>query len=296
MSQEAASPEWEVKPSELVMSEPKEVLGKGKSGTVHKAVHPPTGKVVALKVVTIALQNNADEVTRQLGDLYRSTHPNVAAFHGAEYNRAKQCMLIAFEYMSRRSLKDLVVKNGSIPEAVMSIGCKHVLAGLNYLHNTRRIVHRDIKPSNVLVNGEGEFKITDFGMSKELTDAIPQGQTWVGTSLYMSPERVGGEAHSYNADVWSLGIVAVECLTGSCPFGDSGQGDTCSMDMLDNIVDGPPPAVPHDSFSPQAVDFVSLCVTKNARERPGCSLLLDHPFLSLHPQDTAKNWLATTPS
>mmetsp|Transcript_5753 Transcript_5753/g.13816 ORF Transcript_5753/g.13816 Transcript_5753/m.13816 type:complete len:292 (-) Transcript_5753:146-1021(-) len=282
---------WEVKPSELVMAEPKEICGKGKSGTVHKVVHPPTGRVAALKVVTIALTKNSEVVVKQLGDLYRSNHPNVAAFYGAEYDTSKSCMMIAFEYMDRRSLKDLLHKNGPLPEAVMSVGCKHMLAGLNYLHDTRHIVHRDIKPSNVLVSSEGMFKITDFGMSKELSDAIPQGDTWVGTSLYMSPERVGGEKHSYNADVWSLGIVTVECVVGSCPFGDG--ADTCSMDALDMIVDGDPPSLPHDKFSPQAVDFVSLCCTKSSRERPGCQLLLDHPFLSLHPQDVAKEWLVT---
>jgi len=284
---------WEVKPSELAMAEPKEICGKGKSGTVHKAVHSSTGKVAALKVVTIALLKGSDVVVKQLSDLYRSNHPNVAAFYGAEYDTSKSQMMIAFEYMDRRSLKDLLQKNGPIPELVMSVGCKHMLAGLNYLHDTRHIVHRDIKPSNVLVSSEGMFKITDFGMSKELTEAIPQGDTWVGTSLYMSPERVGGEKHSYNADVWSLGIVAVECCTGACPFGDSNSSDACSMDALDMIVDGDPPTLPHDKFSPQAVDFVSLCCTKSATERPGCNLLLDHPFLGLHAPEKAKDWLAT---
>lgn len=82
-----------------------------------------------------------------------------------------------------------------------------VVRGLSYLHGDRRIIHRDIKPSNVLVNSQGKFKISDFGMSKELSDTLTAGQTWVGTSSYMSPERVGGMDYSFNADIWSLGDI-----------------------------------------------------------------------------------------
>lgn len=87
------------------------------------------------------------------------------------------------------------------------------MKGLDYLVQ-KKICHRDIKPSNILLNRRGEAKISDFGMSKQLTRSIQAFNTFKGTYMYMSPERLKGEEHSFDSDVWSLGVSIAECATG----------------------------------------------------------------------------------
>ena len=172
----------------------------------------------------------------------------MAAFHGAAYDTNESCICIAFEYMDLKSLKDVLSRCGKFPEDIMGNGALQVVRGLGYLHSERRIMHRDIKPSNVLVNSMGKFKITDFGMSKELSDTLTAGQTWVGTSSYMSPERVGGMDYSFNADIWSLGLLVYECATGKAAYAGTNQ-----FELLDRIVDGSPPTLPDGIASPEAI-------------------------------------------
>jgi len=269
----------------------KEVVGKGSSGNVRKAEDPESGKTIALKIMPITLKGtDAENVMKQLTDLYGSQHPHVASFHGAAYDPDRQSMLIAFEYFDRRSIKDVLHRCGKFPEHVMATCCTHVVTGLNYLHGERRIMHRDVKPSNILVNSRGVFKIADFGMSKELGENFSAGQTWVGTSLYMSPERVQGLNYSFSADIWSLGIVVVEACTGKSPF----EG-TKGVDILDAIVDNPPPTLAQDTFSSHACDFVSLCLVKNDESRPGCDVLITHPFITATKKGGVRAWLASIP-
>lgn len=75
---------------------------------------------------------------------------------------------------------------------------------MSYLHNELRVIHRDIKPSNILLNSQGELKISDFGVSGQLTASVSKCQSWVGTVTYMSPERIGGDSYSFQSDIWSV--------------------------------------------------------------------------------------------
>jgi len=226
-------------------------------------------------------------VVDQLRDLYSSKHPNVTAFHGAAYDSDMCTICIAFEYMDLKSLKDVMTYCKKMPENIVGNCSLQILRGLHYLHYERRIMHRDIKPSNVLVNSSGIFKIADFGMSKELGDTLAAGQTWVGTSSYMSPERVGGMDYSFNADVWSLGLLVFECATGKPPY-----AGVSTFELLDKIVDETPPVLAKGVFSNEACDFVSLCLKKDHHERPDCELMLTHPFLKKHKVVDVQAWLA----
>mmetsp|Transcript_77418 Transcript_77418/g.208904 ORF Transcript_77418/g.208904 Transcript_77418/m.208904 type:complete len:243 (-) Transcript_77418:122-850(-) len=228
---------------------------------------------------------------KRLRDLYNSRHPNIASFHGAAYDVARSEMVIAFEYMDQRSLKDVINRctDRKIPEDIMGCCAGQVVSGLHYLHDQRRVIHRDIKPSNILVNSKGQCKLTDFGMAREL-HTFDAGHTWVGTSSYMSPERVGGESYSFSADIWSLGVLVFEACTGHSPY----EG-TAQFEILDRIVDGDPPALPA-TFSGQAVDFVHLCTKKVPAERPGTDVLLTHPFLTINAGANIVSWLASLPA
>jgi mitogen-activated protein kinase kinase 1 len=95
---------------------------------------------------------------------------------------------------------------------------RQVLTGLSHLHKALRVVHRDIKPSNLLLNSAGQLKLTDFGVSGQLSNSMSKCLSWVGTVTYMSPERIRGDTYSYNTDVWSLGLLLLECATGRFPY------------------------------------------------------------------------------
>ncbi|KAG5221355.1 MAP kinase kinase (MEK) [Salix suchowensis] len=105
-----------------------------------------------------------------------------------------------------------------------------VLEGLTYLYDVHRIIHRDIKPSNILCNSAGQIKICDFGVSGELINSI--ADTFVGTSTYMSPERIQGAQYTVKSDVWSLGISLIELALGRFPFSES-ESDDNDSDLSD---------------------------------------------------------------
>ena len=93
-----------------------------------------------------------------------------------------------------------------------------VLKGLDYLHRKMKVIHRDIKPSNLLLNSKGQIKIADFGVSGKMLHTNDSKSSWVGTLMYMSPERFRGEHYNANTDIWSLGLTIMECALGYYPY------------------------------------------------------------------------------
>ncbi|XWS17340.1 hypothetical protein CRYUN_Cryun33cG0059100 [Craigia yunnanensis] len=156
-----------------------------------------------------------------------------------------------------------------------------VLQGLVYLHHERHVIHRDIKPSNLLVNHKWEVKITDFGVTAMLASSMGLRDTFVGTYNYMSPERISGSTYDYSSDIWSLGMVVLECAIGRFPYTQSEdqQSWPSFYELLQAIVEKPPPTAPPDQFSPEFCSFVSACIQKNPQGRASSLDLLSHPFI-----------------
>ena len=98
-------------------------------------------------------------------------------------------------------------------------------------------VHRDLKPANVMLNTAGDVKIADFGISSQLANTAAFCETFVGTTCYMSPERLSGEAYSYTADVWAFGLILLELATGKYPY----PKPNSYFELLGSIMDKPPP-------------------------------------------------------
>mmetsp|Transcript_63714 Transcript_63714/g.132674 ORF Transcript_63714/g.132674 Transcript_63714/m.132674 type:complete len:301 (+) Transcript_63714:202-1104(+) len=266
-------------------------IGQGSSGIVAQAQNIQSGAIVAMKIIPAPnfTPEDCSNVLRQLQELYTSSHPNVVEFYGTYYYNEKNSVIIVTEYMDLGSLRDVMTRIGPAPENVVGWLSGQLLAALVYLHRERRLIHRDIKPSNILLNSRGQVKLSDFGMSTQLANTLDPANTWVGSTTYMSPERISGLQYVWNSDIWSLGITLFELGTGVFPYASDRRLEM--VELLDRIVDEPPPALPNDRFSAECCDFMSLAVKKRVEERPHAEILLGHPFVIQNSQADIGPWV-----
>ncbi|XP_020269150.1 mitogen-activated protein kinase kinase 2-like isoform X2 [Asparagus officinalis] len=253
------------------------VIGKGSGGIVQLVRHKWTGQFFALKVIQMNIQ---EDICRQIAQELRinlsSQSPFVVVCYQSFYDNG--VISIVLEYMDGGSLADFLAKVKSIPEAYLSAICKQVLKGLIYLHHEKHIIHRDLKPSNILIKHTGEVKISDFGVSVILASSSGQRDTFTGPCHYMSPERISGNRHGYSSDIWSLGLVMLECATGQFPYPPVDS----FYELLEAVVDQPAPRAPSDQFSEEFCSFISTCIQKKPEDRHSALLLLEHPFLHMY--------------
>ncbi|KZV85091.1 Pkinase-domain-containing protein [Exidia glandulosa HHB12029] len=203
-------------------------LGQGNGGSVKKVEHVPTGKIMAKKIVLIdAKPSVRKQILRELQILYSCHSPYIVSFHGAFVADPNIC--ICMEFADKGSLDGIYKRIGPIDIDIVGKIALAVLEGLTYLYEIHHIIHRDIKPSNILFNSQGQIKICDFGVSGELINSI--ADTFVGTSTYMSPERIQGAQYTVKSDVWSLGISLIELALGRFPFSDASSDDSDLSDL-----------------------------------------------------------------
>lgn len=259
------------------------VIGKGSGGIVQLVRHKWTGQFFALKVIQLNIEESIRKLIKQELKINQSSQcPYVVVCYHSFYQNG--AISIVLEYMDGGSLADFLKRVRSIPEPYLAAICEQVLKGLMYLHHEKHIIHRDLKPSNLLINHRGEVKITDFGVSATLASTSGERDTFVGTYNYMSPERINGNQYGYKSDIWSLGIVMLECATGQFPYSppEEGAGWTSFYELLEAVVDQPPPCAPSDRFSPEFCSFISACIQKDPKDRRSTQILMEHPFLSMY--------------
>ncbi|NWR55339.1 MP2K5 kinase, partial [Bucorvus abyssinicus] len=252
----------------------RDILGHGNGGTVYKAYHVPSGKILAVKVIpldiTLELQK---QIMSELEILYKCDSSYIIGFYGAFFveNRISLCT----EFMDGGSL-DVYRK---IPEHVLGRIAVAVVKGLTYLWSLK-ILHRDVKPSNMLVNTRGQVKLCDFGVSTQLVNSI--AKTYVGTNAYMAPERISGEQYGIHSDVWSLGISFMELALGRFPYPQVRLTKLSSLLLtllLVSIQWQESPVLPAGEFSEPFVHFITQCMKKQPKERPAPEDLMGHPFI-----------------
>ncbi|XP_045069084.1 dual specificity mitogen-activated protein kinase kinase 6-like [Coregonus clupeaformis] len=156
-----------------------------------------------------------------------------------------------------------------------------VVKDLEHLRSNLSVIHRDVKPSNVLINTQGQVKMCDFGISAYLVDSVAKTMD-AGCKPYMAPERINPETsqkgYNVKSDIWSLGITMIELAILRFPYDSWGT----PFQQLKQVVEEPSPQLPVDQFSPEFVDFTSLCLKKNSKERPNYPELMQHPFFISH--------------
>ncbi|MCA9059330.1 MAG: serine/threonine protein kinase [Planctomycetaceae bacterium] len=201
-----------------------ELLGAGGMGAVYKARQPGLDRLVALKILPTEFGQDvrfALRFTREARTLARLHHPNIVSVY--EFGKVEHTWYFLMEFVDGSTLRDVVRAGQLTPQHALAI-VPHLCDALQYAHD-KGVVHRDIKPENILMATDGSVRIADFGLSRILgTDAqstVLTGTNQVmGTLRYMAPEQLAGARNVDNrADIYSLGVVFYEMLTGELPIG-----------------------------------------------------------------------------
>lgn len=183
--------------------------------------------------------------------------PHLVEFYDAYTTAQAGIVSIVMEYMSGGSLQELLSHGPLTDEEQLSSIARQVMKGLAFLHKGHQI-HRDIKPANILRSFDGTVKLADFGIARELDDSMAKANTFIGTLIYMAPERIESEGYSYAADVWAVGLSILALALGKFPYSTNGGYWALSR----AIKEEPPPQVP-DSFSKDFKEFILLVRRRN---------------------------------
>src|SRR2546421_469776 len=223
-------------------------LGTGGMANVYLAEDQELGRSVAIKMLDERHSQDeqfVERFRREAKNAAGLSHPNIVSIY--DRGQAEGTYYIAMEYLEGRTLKELLVARGPTPLAVAIDYTRQILAAIGFAHRNG-IVHRDIKPHNVIVGPDGRVKVTDFGIARSGASQMTEAGSIIGTAQYLSPEQARGAPVDETSDLYSVGIVLYEMLTGEVPF----TGETpleIAMKHLSTVPEPPSklrPEIPHD--------------------------------------------------
>ncbi|KAE9612026.1 hypothetical protein Lal_00048889 [Lupinus albus] len=255
-------------------------VGNGSSATVYRAIYLPNNRQVAVKCLDLdRCNNNFDNIRKEAQTLRLIDHPNVVRAYCSFV--VERCLWVVTPFMAQGSCLHLMkaaYPDGFEEAAIASI-LKETLKALAYLHRQGHI-HRDIKAGNILVDDNGEVKLSDFGVTACIFDNGDRQRsrnTFVGTPCWMAPEVLQpGTGYNSKADIWSFGITALELAHGHAPFSKYPP-----MKVLLMTIQNAPPGLDYDrdrKFSKSFKEMVAMCLVKDQTKRPSVDKLLKHSF------------------
>ena len=254
-------------------------LGAGGMGEVYRARDTKLNRDVAIKVLPDLFATDAERLarfTREAQTLASLNHPNIAQVYGFE--QSGETSALVMELVEGDDLNARIAR-GPLPlDAALPIA-RQIAEALEAAHE-QGIIHRDLKPANIMITADGRVKLLDFGLAKVVRDADPDALTRadvnqtqygvvLGTPAYMSPEQISGAAVDHRTDIFALGTVVYEMLTGERPF----RGTT-HMQLAASVLRDPMPAISRPDVPGELSDLIARCLAKNPDERVASASLL----------------------
>src|SRR5437667_823233 len=228
--------------------------GTGGMANVYLAEDLELGRRVALKMLDERHAQDeqfVERFRREAKNAAGLSHPNIVSIY--DRGEAEGTYYIAMEYLEGRTLKELILSRGPTPVPVAIDYTRQILSGLSFAHQ-KGIVHRDIKPHNVVVGPDGRLKVTDFGIARSGTSQMTEAGSIIGTAQYLSPEQARGAPVDQRSDLYAVGVVLYEMLTGSVPF----TGDTPLEIAMKHLSAAPEPPSKRRAEVPRELDLVVL--------------------------------------
>jgi eukaryotic-like serine/threonine-protein kinase len=242
-------------------------LGRGSMGVVYQGFDPVIGRTVAVKTMLIEGLSGAEfqefkaRFQREAQAAGILAHPNIVTVF--DFGEDEGVLYLAMEFLEGKSLQELVDDQKLLPIETIAPIFEQVCSALDHAHKSN-IVHRDIKPANIMILNSGLVKVTDFGIAKMMSMGMTQAGQILGTPNYMSPEQVKGRSVDGRSDIFALGVILYELVTGEKPFG--GQNITTVIYKIIN--ENPIPPRELDSTIHPGLSFViSKALAKSPEER-----------------------------
>ena len=239
-------------------------LGTGGMAAVYLAEDQELGRRVAIKILDdrhASDEQFVERFRREAKNAAGLSHPNIVSIY--DRGEAEGTYYIAMEYLDGRTLKELLVRFGPPPIRIAVGYTRQILAGLAFAHR-HGLVHRDVKPHNVLVDSGGHVKVTDFGIARSGTSQMTEAGSIIGTAQYLSPEQARGARVDQRSDLYSVGVLLYELLTGSVPF----TGDTPVEIAMKHLSEVPQPPSKKRPEVPRGLDLVVVrALAKDPDER-----------------------------
>jgi len=258
-------------------------LGGGTYGDVYQALDNRDGKRVAVKIMSVL--RDAEEIRYleqevQIMQTYQC--PNMVSFCGAWIH--DDYIWLAIEYCGGSIYDIMRILKMPLTEEQIGVVLRETLKALEYAHE-HKLIHRDIKAGNILLNDKGQCKLADFGVSYVCNASMEQAKTFKGSGYWMAPEILLGSKYNSKADIWSLGITAIEIacrMPSKFALDDRGLNE---LELVEKCIERarlPSPTLPDDvvdNFSDDFKDFIALCLMKDVERRPNVVELLQHKFI-----------------
>lgn len=238
-------------------------LGQGAMGTVYKAVDPLIERTVAIKTINLNLSKEErarfeERFYREAKSAGRLNHSNIVTIY--DVGETDDIAYIAMEYLDGESLREMLDSGVVLPVDMIGTIAARIADALNYAHENQ-VVHRDIKPANIMITPGRDVKIMDFGIAQIPAGSRTQLGTVLGSPQYMAPEQVAGGTTDGRTDIFALGVVLYEMLTGTLPF----NGDNLSAIMYKVLNEDP---APPSTLNPRVPPFFDRIVSRALAKRP----------------------------
>ncbi|KXN70701.1 Pkinase-domain-containing protein [Conidiobolus coronatus NRRL 28638] len=248
-------------------------IGQGASGSVYVARCNTSGVKVAIKQMDLTNQPRKELIVNEILVMKESQHPNIVNYLDS-FLLGKNDLWVVMDYMEGGALTDIIDNNDTMTERQIATICFETCKGLDHLHS-RNIIHRDIKSDNVLLDRNGQVKITDFGFCAKLSETHSKRATMVGTPYWMAPEVVKQKEYGAKVDVWSLGIMAIEMIEKEPPYLD--EEPLKALYLI--ATNGTPTLKNSAALSPELKQFLAKCLSVDVSIRSTAAELLNDDFL-----------------